>query len=128
MIISKEKPDCWDRLEAAFGVRWESGVIVTWKGVVHTIRGELSPDLIIHEEVHLKQQAEYGSEEFLERFINDKQFRYDMEIPAFMAQADYLRHHIKNPDELFCKLHLIHKNMEQNYGGMITYEEAKKII
>lgn len=130
MKISTEKPACWDRLEEAFGVLWESGIVVTWNGVIHTRRGEesLTPDLIVHEQVHLEQQEGLDPEEFLERFISDKQYRYDLEMEAYTAQVEFLRATIKDPNELFCKIHRICKNLESNYGGIITYEEAKKIF
>lgn len=125
MKISTEKPACWDRLEKQFNVRWESGIIVTYDGVIHTQSGVLAPDFLAHELVHVKQQEGKNPEEFLERFLTDRDFRLEMELPAYRVQVAFLRATIvHDPDELFVRIHKLAKNMAANYDNMVTLEQA----
>lgn len=125
MIIHTEKPSCWERLEKQFNLRWESGMIVTYGGEIYCHTGQIAPDFMAHELVHVEQQKGKDPDEFLERFISDKNFRLEMELPAFRVQVAFLRATIvHDPDELFVRIHSLAKKMATNYGEMVTLEEA----
>lgn len=129
MKISKDKPVIYERLRAAFGIDWEKGVIITWRGVVYTISGKLTPDLEVHEKIHIRQQEEAPDlDRWLDLYISTPSFRFKQEREAYKAQADYLRKKCRDEDELLRRLQHIWRSMAEMYGGMITYEEAKKTI
>lgn len=129
MKIYTEKPACWERLEKQFNLRWESGMIVTYDGKIHCHTGEIAPDFMAHELVHVKQQEGKDPEAFLESFLTDKNFRLEMELPAFRVQVAFLRATIvHDPDELFVRIHSLAKKMATNYGDMVTLEEATILL
>lgn len=128
MRISTEKPPCWDRLEKAFGVTWENGIIITYDGVVHTMSGELASDVAVHEAVHIEQQNQYDPDVWLDKYIDDADFRLKVELEAYRAQAKYLRETIKNRELLHQRIHWICRCLVNNYGFNLTYEEATKLI
>lgn len=128
MLISHEKPKCWDRLERAFGVRWNEGMIVTYAGVIHTPAETIAPDFLVHELVHVKQQEGIDPDLYLEKYISDQFFRRYTESRAYEIQAAFLNATIKDPDELFCRKHALAKTMVRNYGDIFCYEDAIIIL
>lgn len=46
----------------------------------------LPADLIIHEQQHFKQQKEYGLQTWVKRYLNEKDFRLEMERQAYLVQ------------------------------------------
>ena len=85
----------------------------------------LPPDLIVHEETHLKQQEKYGLDNWVEEYLNDKEFRLKMEVEAYKKQLASIkdrefRFHVKQDciDTLTSSL----------YGNLCTKEEAKILL
>jgi hypothetical protein len=81
---------------------------------------ELPSHLLVHEEVHLKQQGN-APHEWLTHYLNDDRFRLKQEIEAYKAELlsikdrnQRLRHKIVCARNLSSEL----------YGNIITYEEA----
>lgn len=126
--ISNEKPKIYDRLQKEFGIDWDKGIIITYGGVIYCKSGTLSPDLLVHEMVHVKQQEGWDADEYVEKYISDVEFRLQMEIEAYKAQADWLRKNVKDRNKLHRILNHIWISMSSNYGGMISYSDAQKTI
>lgn len=60
---------------------------------------ELYPDIIHHEQVHQKQQLGYRNPgEWWDIYLNDSEFRKEMEIEAYSAQYEWLKERISNKD------------------------------
>lgn len=85
----------------------------------------LPPDLIIHEETHLKQQEKYGLDTWVDYYLKDDDFRLKMELEAYRKQLASikdreLRFHVKQDciDSLTSSL----------YGNLLSKEEAKKLL
>lgn len=128
MKISTLKPKIFQRLEETFGVDWNSGVIVTYGDTVHCKSGHLSPDLIVHERTHINQQVTYGPEKWWERYLTDPEFRLLQELAAYKNQCSYIRSYVRSPYKKYELFQHIWTCMEKNYGDMITYEQAKKLL
>lgn len=94
--FSKDPPAIWPELEKKFGVSWGEGITIAYKDTIHS-PDELPPDVVVHEIVHLDQQARFegGPEGFVRRYINDAQFREDMEIEAYGKQWTFVKDHFK---------------------------------
>ena len=86
---------------------------------------ELSPDLLIHEETHLKQQEKYGLETWVLWYFNDLKFRLKVEVEAYRKQINSisdreLRFHIRQESI---------KNLSSGlYGDMVTENEARLLL
>lgn len=86
--ISQLPPPVYKKAQEKFGVDFYKGIVFTYGNTIHVANGKLSPDLLVHELVHVKQQAEYpgGKEAWWDRYFEDNTFRFDQEIEAYQAQ------------------------------------------
>lgn len=126
--ISTSPPPIMDRIEKAFGVTFDSGVIITYGDTVHVKSGKLSPDVEVHEETHIKQQSTMNLDEWCDKYFDDPKFRLEQELEAYHNQVKWIKKNIKDRNRRFLLIEHICKSISSNYGEMITYDEAKKII
>lgn len=109
------KPANWDYLVKQFpNIKWEN-IVVTYGGVIHS-KHPLPPDVLAHEMVHVEQQQGIDKDEYVERFISDKNFRYEMELKAYQVQLRYWAEKLAN--DLSGSI----------YGNIVSYEQAIKDI
>ena len=87
MRIVYKKPKLFFLLRWIFGVRW-GHCIFTYGNTIYTFR-ELTPEELVHEQVHIKQQGKYPFF-FVLRYIFDKKFRKLSELEAYTAQYLYM--------------------------------------
>lgn len=128
MQISKQKPKCWDKLVAAFpGISWESGIVITYGGQIHCIKGQIAPDLEVHEMVHVEQQKGIDADEYVDRFINDREFRLKVEIEAYQKQAAFVNENVEGRDARWNRIHHIRTCLCDPMFGL-TYNEAYNLI
>ena len=81
----------------------------------------LPNDIIVHEEEHLRQQEEYGLNEWVDGYLNDDKFRLKMEIKAYRKQIDYIKdRNQKHLTRLKCSEAL----SSGLYGYVLTPSEA----
>lgn len=86
---------------------------------------KLTPDLIIHEKTHLKQQEERGVNEWVKEYIEDPQKRLEYEIEAYKNQLEYF----KDRNQRHRMRMYISKVLSSSlYGNIINYEEAYKLF
>lgn len=135
MKISKEKPACFEKLQKAFGINWEKGIIITYGDTVYTSNPRnLTPDLIIHEEVHIRQQARMNDgkdsmfkDEWVDRFISDPVFRLEQEIEAYRAQLGYIQQNYNRKLRRFLESKIVH-DMVHSYENMCTADQARRLL
>lgn len=128
-IISNEKPDIYKRLNQAFGVEWDKGLIIAHNGVIHTSASSLPGYKIAHEETHLAQQAGANLEEWWEKYIADKEFRLRMETEAYQAESKWIEKNIRDRNVKYTLRHRIAVDLSSTiYGCIITYSDALKLI
>jgi hypothetical protein len=110
-------------------VSWNSGVMVAYGDTVHTTSKGISPDLIVHEQTHFRQQAAIGGPEiWWEKYFTDKQFRLEQELEAYEKQCDHIRKFVFNQKKKHNAFNHIWLSMAQMYGDMITFEEAAELL
>lgn len=119
-------PDIYAKCKERFNVDWDEGIVITYGDVVYS-KYELSPSLIVHEGVHVKQQTEMGVEKWWDKYFDDKEFRLSQEVEAYRAQIRFIRDNVKDRNEVFRYCNKIWKSMVKLYGSMCNYEEAKKL-
>ena len=111
-----------DKYKTIFDIT--NNTIFAYDGCIYT-NNELSPDLLIHEQTHLKQQEKYGLDTWVEYYLKDVNFRLKVEIEAYRKQLESIkdrefRFHIRNESA---------KNLSSSlYGNIINYEEALKLL
>ena len=52
---------------------------------------KLTPDLLIHEQTHLKQQEKIGADKWVDKYINNIDFRIEQEVEAYKNQVKSIK-------------------------------------
>lgn len=129
--ISKKKPPQWilDAVKEKFDVDWERGIIFTYAGVISNCYGEMTEDLLAHENNHIKQQEAMGSDSWWEYYLESTEFRYQQELECYRLQYIWAKNNIKNREELFNMLVFYSKLLSSEmYGNLKTFSEVMKDI
>lgn len=127
---SNKKPKNYKQIKADFPfVDWDGGIIITWGDTVYS-KYPLSPEKIVHEQVHIEQQAKYGGpDKYYEMYKNDTMFRFKMELEAFKAEAAYITEHVKDRNVAFRMKHKMCLTLSSGlYGYLCTYHEAIDLL
>jgi len=82
---------------------------------------KLTPDLLVHESTHLKQQKNLGVDEWVNRYIDDIDFRILQEIEAYKNQINSIKD--RNQRERM-KVWASQTLSSSLYGSIINYQEA----
>lgn len=127
MRILTTPPPNWDKLSAAFKVKWEGGIVVTYAGQIHCPSGHLEPDVLVHEMVHVEQQRGLDMEVLIHRYMTDIDYLRSVEIPAFKAQAAFIDATMPEA-KAWCRKYAIAKRMVEMYKGAFTEETASAIM
>jgi len=86
---------------------------------------ELPKHLIIHEQVHHKQQDRHGLDNWVKRYLEDPKFRLDMEVEAYKIQLES----IKDQRGRALQTMISAKDLSSDlYGNIVTYRQALKLI
>lgn len=129
MTISKEKPVNYPHIADKFGSDiWDRGVVITYAPDIHCKSGQPSPQIIHHEEVHIRQQLAFpgGPAAWWREYIQNDRFRLQEELEAHKEEAAYIRKYVGNRKKQAEKLDYLAHSMSRNYAGMISYAEAKE--
>ena len=128
MIISHEKPPNYEDIKKALGDVWEQDVAITYGDTIHTARTDLLPDVIVHEQVHQKQQGNSPAV-WWQMYLTDKTFRYEQERAAYIAQAKFIKKYILDRNARFkCLSEVAQDFSSPIYGNIITYDDAIKLL
>lgn len=126
-IVSGTPPNYAD-IVRVFPDACRQGVIFTYGDTVY-VNGD--PDipiqLKVHEGVHIQQQKATGVQPWWDRYLEDRDFRFEQELVAHRAEY----HRLRNIDRNLGRRHLefIAKRLSSPlYGGMCTLREARKAI
>jgi hypothetical protein len=128
--ISHAPPPCYREAQKKFGVNFfRSGVVFTYGDTIHFFKGNLDPDLIAHESVHIKQHAAYpgGPAAWWRRYLDDGEFRLAQELEAYRAQYQFVLEHYKKKEHYRC-LSFYAKSLCTIYSLNMSIQEAMDLI
>ncbi len=127
MKLSTQKPPNWDELVKRYSVEW-GPTVVTYGDTVYC-GYKLSDDVVVHESVHIEQQATIGVETWWRRYYDDPQFRYEQELEAYRAQYKFIKRTIKDRNKMNQRLLLLASYLSGDmYENIVTKAEAMKAI
>lgn len=130
-IIEEQPPkNLCDRIRAA-GMGFDPAkTVFTYDGAIYNpAKLKLPPDLVFHEETHIRQQASMGADAWWDRYLADPLFRIRMEAEAYGRQWAYYCKNKKSRDrQLQMLVTLASLLAGPMYGSMITPEGASKMI
>ncbi len=125
---SKEIPPIYIRCRDLFGASWDKGYVFTYGNTIYSKFGDdLTRDLKVHEETHVRQQEAMGKDKWWNLYFTNKEFRLKQEVEAYRNQIEFARVNYKRKyyEWLFDKLTT---DMAVAYSGMCTKEEAIKLM
>lgn len=130
MKIVYEKPPIWDEANKHF--KLQKGVVFTYGDTIYNPDGAIiTPDLLIHEQTHSKQQ-EYNNTVahiWWLKFFEDPQFRLEQEVSAYAAQYRYICAKVKDPNARDRNLRELGRQLSGPiYGNIITHYAAMQAI
>ena len=126
MKIIYEYPPNIEKIREHFPIK--SGIIFTYGGELYNPdKGNISADLMAHEETHVAQQGN-DPDKWWDRYFIDDAFRLEQETEAYRNQYKYS---LENYNRAGRKrlLKKISKDLSSPlYGNLITENEAKEAI
>jgi hypothetical protein len=123
MVTFKPLNECPKLEEFKRHFKIDDNAIIAYDKCIYTNR-ELPEDMVIHEKTHLFQQKEYGLDSFIERYIEDKDFRLKMERQAFLKQLRSIKDRgLRKAVKLDCI-----DALTSGLYGDITREEAIELL
>ncbi len=91
-------------------------------------RGQISQDLVAHEEVHERQQKLPGVKAWWNKYLVDEEFRLSQEIEAYRAQYAFIKTQLNRKARMPLLKELATNLSSSLYGNLININEAKDII
>lgn len=90
--------------------------------------GEISDDLMAHEETHARQQSVYGVQDWWTRYLKDDTFRMTQELEAYREQYKHACEHYPRAVRRNL-LDTISSNLASKlYGQIVKKKQAKELI
>lgn len=89
---------------------------------------EISPDLMAHEEVHSKQQAILGVEQWWALYLKDDAFRLTEEVEAYREQYRYAKENYNRELRREVLAHIVRNLASRLYGNIVNKQIAKELI
>lgn len=130
--FSNEMPVVYPMLCTRFGgVKWEDSTdVITYGGTIYARHLPLPPDVVAHEMVHIRQQANYpdGLDAYVLRYCTDRNFRREQEVEAYKAQMFFIWQRTRDCNALArAKMQLAH-DLATMYDLKISIGEALKLL
>jgi hypothetical protein len=101
--------------------------VFAYGDVIYSPSGRaVSLDLVVHEEVHSRQQELVGGpESWWRRYIDDPAFRLEQEVEAYRAQY---RVASSRSERRYLLLHICRDLSSRMYGNLVTSAEARALV
>jgi hypothetical protein len=86
---------------------------------------ELTPDLLIHEKTHLKQQVNTGLDKWVKQYLENPHFRLNQEIEAYQNQIKSFRDKNQRHRMRTWASETLSSSL---YGNIISKQEVYRIL
>lgn len=126
-----DRPPNFDRILTVLPGAEHPGVIFAYAPDIYVPSGiPLPPELVAHEEVHIKQQVDVGGPEaWWDRYLVDPKFRLEQEVPAHVAEYRHIIKDVSDREVRSRKLHRVAlKLCAPLYGYNLTYSDAQRLL
>lgn len=130
VVVRNTTPPNWLEIVERFPIVKEHSmnVVFTYAPHIYIPGGmEITPDVWMHENVHLKQQEELGVRVWWECYLKDDQFRLDQELEAYGLQLAMFNGAPGKVRE-YHKDRLAMDLSSAMYGNIISFGEAASKI
>ena len=128
MNIVKAFPPNYAKVRKAFPEIRGRQIVFCWGNKIYNPSGgEVMEHIVVHEMVHRKQQGD-KIEEWWDKYLADKQFRFDQELEAYATQYAFAKP-LLNTKGIALFLGVIATDLSGSmYGNLVPYEKAATMI
>ena len=127
-LIIEEYPPNYKRYKYKFPDLETQKPLFAWENHIYNpFKVKVTPDLIIHEATHFKQQGD-KPEEWLDKYLTDDHFRLEQEVEAYAEQFKLCKERL--PAKWYKKfLEAFALSLSGDlYGNIISYSQAESRI
>ena len=121
----------YERAQVKWGVDFKNTIFTVGNKIHHSREHTLTPDVLQHEIVHVKQQQAYpgGWQAWWERYFEDPIFRLDQETEAYKVQCQVAKDFFKDKNQFARYLVEVAWFLcGDMYGGLLSHSEALELI
>ncbi len=87
ITIKAGRPPNWEAIARAIPASTKLGTLFTYGNVIYVTDGKPVPrSIIAHETIHVRQQEIMGRDEWWERYLVDREFRFGCELEAHRVE------------------------------------------
>ena len=122
MIRPQKEFPLWDEYSKHFDLT-DDTIFTLWPDIY--TNHELTPDLLAHETVHLKQQEKIGVEEWVRQFLNEPESRLKIEIEAYKKQIASFKDRNQRHN---CRVWAANTLSSSLYGNVISKNDAFNLL
>ena len=130
MKISTSYPPIYEDVKKAFEL--VGNEVFTFGDTLYNPSNAIIPDhLLIHEEVHAKQQEhnDVVAKLWWQRYIADSKYRIDQEVEAYSTQYKFICEKVKDKNARYRNLNALAEQLSgKMYGNSISYTDAIRKI
>lgn len=128
MEVVHQFPPNIEKISQVFNLSGFNPVFTYGNKLYNPTRGQIPSDLMAHEEVHEKQQAKMGPDNWWKLYLENKGFRLEQETEAYRKQYEYAKANY-NRQQRIALYHEIIKHLSSAlYGNLVSIKQAKELI
>lgn len=131
MNIKNERPPNYDKIVAAIPsvVKYPNAFFCYGDTIYNPSGAFITREKIAHEEYHSREQLAVGVDWWWERYLEDKDFRFNEELPAYIIEYRLFCVHYKDKNQQNKYLNWVAGDLAaEPYGSKCTLAEAKELI
>lgn len=129
MKIIHDRPPNFEQIAKAFRQAYRPGVMFAYDDAVYLPSGgEIPPQLICHEQVHLDRQKEIGVDKWWELYISNIHFRFEEELLAHIAEYKYFVDNASRQVRRHALKEIAKRLASPLYNNMISRNGAERAI
>jgi hypothetical protein len=127
MKIIQKNPPNFDEIVKTFDISKSEPLFTYAPDIYNPHKSPISPDLMLHEMVHIKQQGD-NPKEWWDKYLTDKKFRLEQEVEAYGIQFASLKSVVRDDISKQFLTRFAVVLSSPMYGSMLSLQEAESKI
>lgn len=129
MKISQDKPPNYEDIKKVLDIHGLEGEepIFCYGDTIYNAQEDLRPDLIVHEEVHSRQQGLHP-QVWWYQYLKDPVFRLEQELEAYAVQYKFIKKYLDNKLVKWGLEQMARNLSSPIYGNIIEHAVAESKI
>ena len=128
--IIEDFPPLYDDIVEAFGLKSDNSILFSWGDRLYNPHSlVIVPQLIAHEAVHGERQGTHWDIiDWWKRYMDDRLFRLQEEIPAHRAEYEYMAANGNRAQRRGCLRVVANRLAAPLYGRLLSRSSAEAVL